>query len=267
MKFTKKLNTLFLDDKFILGLILLNTALIFIQDFDIRLYLLNFFDAFFTLAFTYEMFLKIKYFGFKQYWQSGWNKLDFILVLVSFPSIAVIFFNIDSLLKLNFVLALRTLRIFKFFRILKFIPNIEGMLKSIQRALKSSYLVFIGFFITILVVATISTSLFGHHAPEYFGNPLKSFYSIFRLFTIEGWYEIPNAVNSNMSKVSAFFVDIYFMIILFIGGIIGLSLVNSIFVDSMVADNNDKFDQDLEKLKNQVDELHKKIDKLLNNNP
>ncbi len=48
---------------------------------------------------------------------------------------------------------------------------------------------------------------------------------------------------------------IYFSILLFLGGIIGMSLVNSIFVDAMAADNNDEV---LEKL----NQLEKKIDKI-----
>jgi len=39
------------------------------------------------------------------------------------------------------------------------------------------------------------------------------------------------------------------------GGIIGLSLINSIFVDTMVSDNNDD-------LKEQICSLEEKIDKL-----
>ena len=38
----------------------------------------------------------------------------------------------------------------------------------------------------------------------------------------------------------AVFAKVYFSILLFMGGIIGMSLVNSIFVDAMVADNNDE---------------------------
>ena len=44
----------------------------------------------------------------------------------------------------------------------------------------------------------------------------------------------------------------------FMGGIIGMSLVNSIFVDAMAADNNDEV---LEKL----NQLEKKLDKMERN--
>jgi voltage-gated sodium channel len=52
---------------------------------------------------------------------------------------------------------------------------------------------------------------------------------------------------------------IYFVLILLTGGIFGLSLVNSIFVDAMVSDNNDE-------LENKIDSLEKKIDNLIDNN-
>lgn len=56
----------------------------------------------------------------------------------------------------------------------------------------------------------------------------------------------------------AFFSKLYFILILLTGGIFGLSLVNSIFVDAMVSDNN----EDLEK---KVDELSKEISRLRQN--
>jgi voltage-gated sodium channel len=48
----------------------------------------------------------------------------------------------------------------------------------------------------------------------------------------------------------------YFIFVVISGGIFGLSLVNSIFVDAMVSDNNDE-------LENKIDLLDQKIDKLL----
>lgn len=255
----------FLNDKFILSLILLNTFLIFIQEFNIKNRLFDYLDAFFTLLFVIEMIVKLRHLKFKPYIKDNWNKFDFIIVLLSIPSIFLLLFKIEIVANLNFLLALRALRIFKFFRILKFVPNIVGLLKSIQRALKASYLVFIGFFVLIFIVSIITCSIFKNIAPEFFGNPLKSFYSIFRLFTTEGWYEIPDVISSRTSTSLSLWSDIYFIFLLLIGGIIGLSLVNSIFVDAMVADNNDKLEHEVEELKDKIDELHSKIDKLSNN--
>ena len=46
---------------------------------------------------------------------------------------------------------------------------------------------------------------------------------------------------------------------LFFIGIIGLSFVNSIFVDAMAEDNNDKVIEQLNKIEKKLEEIDKKI--------
>ena len=119
---------------------------------------------------------------------------------------------------------------------LKFIPNVDKLLNGFKLAFKASYIVAIGLVILLIVFSIVTTFLFGSIAPQYFGNPALSVYSIFRLFTIEGWYEMPEAVATNGGVAMAVFARIYFSLLLFMGGIIGMSLVNSIFVDAMAAE-------------------------------
>lgn len=57
-----------------------------------------------------------------------------------------------------------------------------------------------------------------------------------------------------------FLKTVNFMLILVTGGIIGLSLLNSIFVDAMVADNNDVPDAKGDKLCEQLDKLMEKFE-------
>jgi voltage-gated sodium channel len=109
-----------------------------------------------------------------------------------------------------------------------------------------------------LVFSIITTFLFGNLAPQYFGNPALSVYSIFRLFTIEGWYDMPEAIAVNGGTGMAVFARIYFSILLFSGGIIGMSLVNSIFVDAMAADNNDEVLDKLEQIEKKLDKIEKR---------
>jgi len=53
----------------------------------------------------------------------------------------------------------------------------------------------------------------------------------------------------------AVFARIYFSLLLFFGGIIGMSLVNSIFVDTMAADNNDEVLEKLSQLERKLDRM------------
>ena len=79
---------------------------------------------------------------------------------------------------------------------------------------------------------------------------------------MEGWYEIPDALAASMSPAGVAGVRIYFVLILIMGGIIGLSLVNSIFVDAMVSDNNDELEAEVKKLNEKIDLLTEEILKM-----
>jgi len=254
----RKIKSLFLNDRFILSLIIINSITIFIQGFDIPFFyhrLIVYIDALFTVAFTFEMLIKIQTLSFKKYISSGWNKLDAILVLFALPSLIDIV-NPTHMTNLSFLLIFRISRVFKFFRFLKFIPGINQIILGVKRALKDSVLIILGFTVYNFVAAVFSCYLFKDISPEFFGDPVKSFYSTFKVFTVEGWYEIPDAIFKESSSLISFFGKLYFIMILMTGGILGLSLVNSIFVDAMVSDNNDE-------LIVKVDKLEKKIDKLL----
>lgn len=247
----------FTNDIIMLVLVLINTGIIFISGFiPEQGGTLLIIDSLFTLLFLFEALVKIYVLGFSGYWSDGWNRFDFILVLLALPSCINVFgydFPGTSIL-----LSLRMMRAFKSFRLLKFIPNVDNLLNGIKLAFKASYIVAIGMIVFLLIFSIITTFLFGSAAPHYFGNPALSVYSIFRLFTIEGWYEMPEAIAANSGTAMAVFARIYFSILLFMGGIIGMSLVNSIFVDAMAADNNDEVLDKLSQLEKKIDKLNTK---------
>ncbi|MFQ3576496.1 MAG: ion transporter [Cytophagales bacterium] len=254
MKFIKRI---FLEDKIVLSVILLSAIVIFLHAFDQHpsfAKILEILDYVITLFFIIEVVVNIFEYGWKDYIKSGWNKFDFFVVVASSPSLLFAFDDLNEL-GVEAILILRLFRIFKFFRFLRFVPGIEHLLNGIQRAIKSSVLVILAFFVFIVVLSIIGCVLFKHIEPENFGNPLISMYSMFKVFTVEGWYEVPDNIAEHVSPPTAFFVRFFFSFILIAGGIFGLSLVNSIFVDSMVSDSN----SDLEC---KIDELNKKIEKL-----
>lgn len=255
----EKIRKAFLNDKFILLLILCNSFTIFVQGFEGKasdyMALFNYIDVVFTLLFLVELIVKVRQWGWKKYLSSNWNRLDFILVVLSIPSVFIIFMH-AHLANLSFILVLRMSRVFKFFRFIKFIPGIEQIIKGVQRAIKDSILVLLGFIVYNFVVSVFSCYLFKDLSPELFGDPLKAFYSTFRVFTVEGWYEIPHQVlQGDHSGIVHFFTKFYFIFILITGGIFGLSLVNSIFVDAMVSDNNDDVEKKLDRLNQKLDDF------------
>lgn len=252
---------LFLNDKFILGLILLNTIVIFLGGYTVSQhdgFLISIADNSITTLFIIELLVKFRAVGIKQYFESNWNKLDFFLIIISVPTLLAFAFNL-SMLDISFLLVFRVLRIFKAIRFIKFIPNIDQLFLGIQRALKTSVFVLIGFITYIFIIGILSFYLFNSSSSEYFENPLISLYSTFKIFTVEGWFEIPEQIIANYSLTSSFFIYLYFIIVVLTGGIFGLSIVNSIFVDSMVSDNNDEIEKKIDNLDKKVTELLNKI--------
>lgn len=253
---------IFLNEHIILVVIIINALTILMGAFEglttgQRTVIITL-DNLITGIFIIELIVKIKYLKFKDYFSSPWNRLDFILIVLSIPAFLSWIFGL-SLSSLSFFLIFRVLRVFKSFRFLKFIPGISELLLGVQRAIKTSIVIILGFCIYIFIIGIFSTYLFQNLAPEHFGNPINSFYSIFKIFTVEGWYEIPEEIASNSTQSVAFFSKLYFIFILVTGGIFGLSLVNSIFVEAMLTDNTD----DISK---KIDFLEKKIDKIIDNN-
>jgi voltage-gated sodium channel len=186
------------------------------------------------LFFVLEAVLKIRQAGFQVYWQNAWNKLDFVIVLSGLPLL------VGPLVEANlsFFSIVLLGRFLRFLRVMRFIPNATEIWGGIIRALKASVGIFLVLFVLNLLLAMGANILFGEAAPEYFGNPLVSFYSLFKVFTIEGWYEIPERLAEQGALGSMLgLLRLYFVVSVLIGGILGLSLANAIFVDEMTVDN------------------------------
>ncbi|MGQ1928205.1 ion transporter [Ornithobacterium rhinotracheale] len=258
-KFLKSVTKFFLNDKIILALILINALVIFAGGFSISAFWesnLELLDNTITILFIIELLVKLRNFGAKAYFSDYWNLFDFLLIILSIPPLISSFLGLNSS-ALSFILIFRVLRVFKSFRFIKFMPGMDRIVAGLKRALKASLVIIFTFLIYIFIIGILSFNLFKEIAPLYFGNPIKSMYTTFKIFTIEGWYEIPETITANLSAEHSFLVTCYFIIILLSGGILGMSLVNSIFVDAMVSDNNDDLEKKVESLEHKIDILIK----------
>jgi len=259
----KQFKYYFTDDRYVSGVILFNAVILFllafneINQYPVLKFWMGLLDTLFILYFLLEAVFKIQMHGWKLYITNIWNKFDFIIVVLSIPSILLLF---ESAMKdLSFVFVLRVVRVIRFFKFIRFIPNVENLFAGVARAFRASIFVLVTFFIYTFIISLISCKLFRDVSPEaakYFGDPIISFYSIFKIFTIEGWYDIPESILQENNPVFNFFTILYFIIVVVSGGLFGLSIVNAIFVDEMVKDNHDD-------LLYKIEEIDRKLEKLL----
>ncbi len=206
-----------------------------------------------VVYFIIEAAIKIKQAGMRGYWHSYWNRFDFTIILFSLPVLLEPVMGIQGFAT---VLVLRLGRLFRLFRLMIFIPDLNRIFSGVARALRASIGVFVALMIFNVIFAIGATILFGHHAPEHFGNPFLSIYTTFKIFTLEGWYDIPDLIARRAeSDVLIFLVRLYFVIVVIVGGILGLSIANAVFVDQMTLDNTAELESRVEMLTREVKEL------------
>lgn len=251
----------FLNDHIILGVILINTLVIYLIETGYTYPALYAVDICCTLLFVMEMIVKHLTFGVKGYWGDNWNRADGLLVIISLPSVIAPFVDVSAI-DFSILLTLRLMRILRFLRVLHFFPKIAQIGAGLKRALKDSGVVLFGFVLIIFIVGMINCGLFKEIAPEYFQTPLRSIYSVFRVFTVEGWYEIPDAIAAKTSPVIGVFVRFYFCVLLGLFGLLGMSFINSVFVDAMVEDNNDDILYHLKNMEQRLDKMEHRLDNM-----
>ncbi len=237
--------------------ILMNAAVVFMMYFPeyANNRTLELIDNAFLLFFMVEAIVKIAHLKPKQYFAIGWNRFDFAIVIGSLPSLFIYIFPIPNTALL---IILRLFRLIRLVRFIRFIPNLDKILEGLGRALKASVFVLIALFFLNFLLAIFTCHFYGAIAPEHFGNPLVAAYSIFQMFTVEGWYEIPQDIADRTdSDLLVGITRFYFVMIVLIGGIFGMSLANAIFVDEMTMDNN-------RELEDKIDALHHEIAELKN---
>jgi len=259
--FKFSLHKLFLNERFILSVILLNSCIIYAQVAGYELMYITVLDMICTFIFMFEMIAKHRELGFRGYWRDGWNKLDGTLVILSLPSVVAMFVP-NGMASLSILLIFRMLRVLRFFRVLHFFPNFGKVVEGFKNAMRESYAILLSFLVIIVIFGLINCSLFREADPEHFQTPLRSIYAVFQICTVEGWYEIPDTLAAyyGASTLAAECVRFYFCFLLLIGGIIGMSFINSIFVDAMVADNNDEVLSKLDAMQQSIDDLRRQLE-------
>ena len=115
----------------------------------------------------------------------------------------------------GFLLVFRVFRVFKFFRFVQFFPQVEHIFRSVQEALKASFMVLVAFFVFVFIMSIVSCFFYQDIAPELFGDPVVAFYTTFQVFTIEGWNAVPDAIFIDAQEPPAewmvFLTRVYFI--------------------------------------------------------
>ncbi len=214
-------------------------------------------DYAFTLYFVAEMLAKIGLERWSGFWAKAWNRFDLVVVLLSTPVLVSAFCELQDV---SVVLVLRAARLLRLLRAFRFIPDSARLWAGVLRALRASVGVFLALLIYNLILGLGAHFFFAEVAPEYFANPVVSMYSLFKVFTMEGWFDIPDQIAATAGVEMAVFARVYFVFTVLTGGILGLGLANAVFVDEMVIDNTNQVELFIERLRSELAESRRDQD-------
>lgn len=253
----------------------LNAVVLFLHAFPANQHtpfgeFLEWVDYFCMVYFVIEATLKIWLLGARTYFASGWNRFDFFIVIAGLPLLFNPPFSSAAIGAYAIAPLLRMGRFLRFIRVMRFIPNAAHIGQGIVRALKASVGVFLVLLLLNLTLALGATVLFSglEGADPYFGDPFSSIYSLFKVFTVEGWYEIPDTLAENGAPPGWIgLLRFYFILTVLVGGILGLSLANAVFVDEMTTDNNDELEAMVVELRAELKMMRQELQQALHSRP
>lgn len=161
-----------------------------------------------------------------QFWRSGWNIFDFLIVGISLMPGAQTFS------------VLRALRILRLLRVISVSPNLRRVVEGFIKALPGMGSVFLLMGMLFYIGAVMATKLFSASFPDWFGDLGNSAYSLFQIMTLESWsMGIVRPVMEIYPYAWAFFVP-FIMVTTFavVNLLVGL-IVNSM-QDAHAAESN-----------------------------
>ncbi|MFV0576645.1 MAG: ion transporter [Vibrio sp.] len=206
------------------------------------------------VIFTLDLLFRVKTHTI-HYWKKPFNAIDAAIVIVSLLG-HFILPNAQSLT------VLRIIRLFRLFRLLKLIPNFEQIEFGLRQAIKASRGVFLMLLLLVSFFSILGFLLFHKSIPSHFSDPLVASYTVFSLFTVEGWNEVPSMVPSD--SIDYYLIRTYVISVIIFGSFFALSLANAIFIDEMVMDNTSELEQKIDELAIQIESQSKQIEELKN---
>ena len=203
---------------------------------------LEVFDRAVTWVFAVEILLKLFVYRV-QFFRSGWNWFDFVVIGVSMlPGGAG--FSV-----------LRAMRVLRVLRLLHIIPMMKRITEALMKALPGMGAIFAVLALVTYVAAVMATNMFGDtDDPDVallFGDLPRSAYSLFQVMTMDGWrFEVVQKVIDDDNP----YAWIFFIIFIFIASFAILNLFIALVVEALASEQKAVLDEGLEEIEGEIDE-------------
>jgi voltage-gated sodium channel len=184
----------------------------------------------------------------KDFFKSGWNIFDTLIVTVSLiPA--------DDT---EMAIIGRLIRIFRVLRMVSIIPELRMLMNSLIRALPQLGYVLLLMFIIFYIYAAIGSTFFGQINPVLWGDITISMLTLFRVMTFEDWTDVMYETMSVHGWSWAYYLTfIFFTAFAFLNMVIGIvvNVMNEEHERARVEGQEGKEELTLEHLRDEIREL------------
>tara|TARA_B100000029_G_scaffold25064_1_gene24709 strand:- start:105 stop:794 length:690 start_codon:yes stop_codon:yes gene_type:complete len=218
-----KLNSSRIFQFIVISIIILNAITLGVNTYELNSYLKNsiqILDYAITVFFVVEIL--IRFIGEPKksnFFKSGWNIFDTIIVLISLIPIP----NNSSFL------LLRLLRVFRVLRLISAIPELKKIIQALIDSIKRVFYVGLLLFIILYIYATIGSILFSNHSPDRWSDVGTSLITLFQVLTLSSWETVMLPLQDKF-----WWAWIYFISFIIICAITMLNLLIAILVDVVI---------------------------------
>ncbi|CAH1786338.1 unnamed protein product [Owenia fusiformis] len=214
----------------ITGLIVINSILIGLQtDEQMSVdyaYVFSIFDNFVLTIFVCELIIKW-FHGFWIFWKTGWNILDFVIILALFLGPTLTFLGSSRILRI-----LRVLRAFKSLRSVSALAGLSLVVQTILQSIPDMVNIILLLTIILLVFAVAGVTLFNKEVPDRFGDLESAMFSLFICVTQDGWVGIFDRFKGK-SEGLHIGGAIYFFCAIMVGAFVFANLVVAVVVTNL----------------------------------
>jgi len=187
------------------------------------------FEWFYCYAFLVELLINMWGHWWWEFWKSGWNWFDFIIVIISL--LALYFPDLPALSVLRLFRAFRVVRLFK--RVKQMRKIIEGIMKS----LPSLSYAFVAQALITGIWAIMGVDFFGEmiyngEKGYYFGNFFRACLSLGQITTFDSW---SSGIARDIIYEKGTSAAIYFVTFVFICSIIMMNVLVALLLDNYLS--------------------------------
>jgi voltage-gated sodium channel len=203
---------------FIIGVILINAIILGLMTTEVSPEVDRFLevaDDICLAIFCIEIAMKMAVMRLN-FFKDGWNIFDVIVVGLALTPTS------------GQLSVLRVLRVLRLMRLAAAIPSMRRVINGMFAAIPGGASVAAVLFVMYYVAAIMGTNFFGKTVPAHFGDLSTTFFTLFKMMTLEGWPDIAKDVLEFHPRAWVFFV-----VFIIFTTFTTLNLLFGIIVDAM----------------------------------